>query len=132
MGDAAYRLLGLLVQARFQLAACVAVANLVFLLLEVHVLLGAPSGPGGLGLLDSPLLLAAAVLLIAQLPPGVLFRAAGAAATPRDALARLGPSGTDPSDDEGQWGCRASAEVRAGGGGEWRAGGPGARAGHPG
>src|SRR5690242_20994647 len=86
MGDAAYRVLGLLVQARFQLAACVAIANLVFLLLEVHLLLEVPTGPNGLGLLDSPLLLAAAVLLIAQLPPGVLFRAAGAAATPRDAL----------------------------------------------
>jgi hypothetical protein len=120
MGDAAYRLLGLLVQARFQLAAGVAAANLVFLLLEVHLLLEAPSGPNGLGLFDSPLLLAAAVLLIAQLPPGVLFRAAGPAATPRDALARLDPSGANASDDQGQWGCRASAEFRAGEEREWR------------
>lgn len=120
MGDVAYRLLGLLVQARFQIAALLAVANTVFLLLEVHLLLEAPSGTGGLGLLDSPLLLAAAVLLIAQLPPGVLFRASGPAATPRDALARLDPSGAEPSADDSQWGCRASAHFRAGDSREWR------------
>jgi hypothetical protein len=64
MGDIAYRVLGALVQARFQIAALLAVVNTIFLLLEVHVFLEAPSGTGGLGLLDSPLLLAAAVLLI--------------------------------------------------------------------
>jgi hypothetical protein len=120
MGDAAYRLLGLLVQARFQVAALVAAANTVFLLLEVHLVLETPSGMGGLGLLDSPLLLAAAVLLIAQLPPGVLFRASGPAATPRDALARLDPSGVEPSTDESQWGCRTSARFREGDGSAWR------------
>jgi hypothetical protein len=119
MRDAAYRVLGLLVQARFQIAALLAVANTVFVLLEVHLLLETPSAPGGLGLLDSPLLLAAAVLLIAQLPPGVVFRASGPPATPRDALARLDPSGVDPT-DESQWGCRASAHFRAGEQREWR------------
>jgi hypothetical protein len=120
MADVPYRLMGLLVQARFQVAALLAVANGVFLLLEVHLLLETPSGANGLGLLDTPLLLTAAVLLIAQLPPGVLFRASGPAITPRDALARLDPSGADSEPDEGQWGCRASANFRAGDGREWR------------
>lgn len=120
MGDLLYRLLGLVVQARFQIAAILAVANGVFLLLEVHLAMEAPSGTSTLGLLDSPLLLTAAVLLIAQLPPGVLFRANGPAAVPRDALARLDPSGVDPPPDEDQWGCRASANFRAGEASEWR------------
>jgi hypothetical protein len=120
MGDVAYRVLGLLVQARFQIAALLAVANGVFLLLEVHMLLEEPSGRSGLGLLDSPLLLTAAVLLIAQLPPGVVFRASGPSATPRDAAARVHEPGTDSAPDEAQWGCRASANFRAGDGREWR------------
>jgi hypothetical protein len=120
MGNLAYRLLGLLVQARFQIAALLAVANLLFVLLEVHLLLEAPSGVGSLGLLDSPLLLAAAVLLIAQLPPGVLFRASGPAATPRDAPARRDPSDAEAGDAASQWGCRASAHFRAGEAREWR------------
>ncbi len=120
MGDLAYRVLGVLVQARFQIAALLALGNTVFLLLEVHLLLEAPTTVGGFGLLDSPLLLAAAVLLIAQLPPGVVFRGAAPPITPRDALARLDARGGEPDGDESQWGCRASAHFRAGDGREWR------------
>jgi hypothetical protein len=120
MGDVAYRVLGLLVQARFQIAALLAVANGVFLLLEVHLLIDAPTGTNSVGLLDSPLLLTAAVLLIAQLPPGVVFRGSGPAVTPREALARLDVGGADPVPDEVQWGCRASGNFRAGDKREWR------------
>ncbi|HEY7060104.1 MAG TPA: hypothetical protein VII06_01385 [Chloroflexota bacterium] len=115
MGDIAYRLLGVLVQARFQIAALVAVANAVLLLLEVHVLLEAPTPNGGAGLFDTPLLLTAAVLLIAQLPPGVVFRLTRAAPTRGDAAAD-----GEAVPDASQWGCRASARFREGVGQEWR------------
>ncbi|HLH24011.1 MAG TPA: hypothetical protein VK066_15920 [Chloroflexota bacterium] len=120
MGDLAYRVLGLLVQARFRIAALVGVLNAVFLVLEVQQVREAPSVAGGLGLLDSPLLLAGAVLLIAQLPPGVVFRASGPAATPRDAPAGRELGDAELSADDGEWGCRVSGRLRAGEEREWR------------
>jgi hypothetical protein len=74
LADVGYRVLSVLVQARYQLALLVAVLNAIFLLLEVRMVLDEPSWLGAVGLLDSPLLLVVAVALLAQLPPGVVFR----------------------------------------------------------
>ena len=82
MADVGYRVLSVAVQARYQLALLIAVLNAIFLLLEVRLLLDEPSWLGALGLLDSPLLLAVAVGLLAQLPPGVVFRGSAAGRAP--------------------------------------------------
>ncbi len=113
--DLAYRLLGLLVLARFQIALLVAIAVGVLLLAEVRVALDDPVGPGLLGLLDSPLLLLVATWLLAQLPPGVVFWR-----TPIPDPTAVTTDDGDEEEDCNQWGCRASGRFRASETAEWR------------
>ena len=61
LADVGYRVLSVLVQARYQLALLIALLNAIFLLLEVRLLLDEPSWLGAVGLLDTPLLLVVAV-----------------------------------------------------------------------
>lgn len=116
MLDLAYRVLSLLVQARFQLALVVAVSYAVFLLIDVGFALEHPVHWGETGALDVTLFLVIAVWLLAQLPPGVVFRPTH-------------PTGTGaPALDEGTgepWGCRISGWLRAGRSAEWRLLAPG-------
>ena len=119
MLDWTYRILGLVVQARFQIALLVAIVNTVFLLVELQLLLESSSPLGTLTLLDSPLLLVLAVWLVAQLPPGVVFRATGG--RPSVPTPAPLPDDSEKADEQdGRWGCRASAWFRAGSGWEWR------------
>jgi hypothetical protein len=113
--DWTYRLLGLVVQARFQVALLVAVVTTVFLLVEIQLALDHAAGLGPLAILDSPLLLVLAVWLVAQLPPGVVFRATGA---PPVVSAPAPPA--DEDEQDGRWGCRASGWFHAGSHTEWR------------
>jgi hypothetical protein len=103
--DVGYRVLSVLVQARYQLALLVAVLNAIFLLLEIRLALDELSWLGVVGLVDTPLLLAVAVWLLAQLPPGVVFRV--------DA-ARGAPPGPPPS------ACRATGSFQVGNRWLWR------------
>jgi hypothetical protein len=112
--DWSYRILGVVVQARFQIALLVAIANTVLLLLELQLAMEAPPPLSHLYLFDSPLLLILAVGLLAQLPPGVVFRSAPPEPRETTLLAE------EPDEYEGRWGCRASAWFRTGGDPDWR------------
>jgi hypothetical protein len=111
--DGAYRLLAVLVQLRFQIALVLGVVNAVFLLVEVSQQLDVPSLTGVLSLFDSPLILGLAVWLLAQLPPGVVFR--------RVAAGRVGVrSNGHAAADRMPTGCRVSGWFRVAEAWEWR------------
>jgi hypothetical protein len=88
MLEGCYRALGLLVRARHPVALLVGAIAGVAVLLELAAIRGEPSPSELVALLDTPLLLGMAAWLLAQLPPGVLFRASGPRMAPgvRDAL----------------------------------------------
>jgi len=111
--DCIYRLLAVVVQLRFQVAVVLGVLNAVFLLVEVSQVLEAPSFAGVLSLFDSPLILGLAVWLLAQLPPGVVFRGAAAAGP-------VSQSNGHTAADRTPTGCRVSGWFRAAEALEWR------------
>ena len=113
MIDCAYRLLAVIVQLRFQIALVLGVLNAVFLLVEVSQQLDAPSLIGLLSLFDSPLILGLAVWLLAQLPPGVVFRRAAAGGG-------VAQSNGHAAVDRMPTGCRVSGWFRVAEAWEWR------------
>jgi len=80
LADLGYRVLGVLVQGRYQIALLIGVLNAVFLLVELSQVLDEPSWLDVVGLVEAPLLLGVAVWLVAQLPPGIVFRRGAARA----------------------------------------------------
>jgi hypothetical protein len=114
----AYRLLGLLVQARYQIALLLALANGLILLLELPSILRAPSAAVILGFLDTPLLLGLAVWMVANLPPGVVFQSTAGLEAIDSGRRRqwVAPPGS-PVDLPRA--CRASGRFRIGDQGEW-------------
>ncbi|MBX5492737.1 MAG: hypothetical protein IRZ14_16420 [Chloroflexi bacterium] len=109
MPDAVYRVLGLAVRARYQLGFVLAVLHTVYMLAMVQLVRVEPTLSHLGALVSVPLLLGLAAWRMALLPPGVVFRAEGAARfTPEAALLPI-PRG-----------CRASARFRVGDGWEWR------------
>ncbi len=105
LADVGYRILGGLVQARYQIALVVGVLNAVFLLLELSLVLEDPSWLDVVGLLDTPILLAIAVWLVARLPPGIVFR---------DGAARTAADGPPPGS------CWVSGQFQVGNHSVWR------------